>query len=277
MVQNWKEQARRLENFNGELIPVGRQRRRLISKPILEQGYSIDEVLSHPGLQAIELKTSLSLLVVDFDSEKAIALAANRGWIWSECVTWHIGRLNNPSRFKLVFRRTPKQQKQLGEFYVDDKYNDLEIFSKATKPVTVLGIHKTGELYRWFGHGPEELIECPDNVWNFIVHLKTEVETRKIKRTKNTPHSNWRSMKPCTICSRQKDGDCYISKDGTFIQCHHGKTNHPPTLRVGETLSINGDSWAFCKIGDNAIGTYSLFKLEINSPTPWDIIHGGGK
>ena len=31
---------------------------------------------------------------------------------------------------------------------------------------------------------------------------------------------------------------------------------------VGDTLSLNGDSWAFCKEGDNAIGRYSLFKKE---------------
>ena len=59
--------------------------------------------------------TTFSLFVEDFDSEKSFALVANRGWISSEYITWHIGRLNNHFLFKLVFRRTPKLRKQLGE------------------------------------------------------------------------------------------------------------------------------------------------------------------
>ena len=266
MFQNWKDQARRLEIFNGELIPVGRERRRLISKPITEQGYSVEDVLSHTGLQAIELKTSLSLLVVDFDSEKAIVLAANRGWVWSEYVTWHIGRLNNLSRFKLVFRRTPKQQKQLGEFYVNDTHNDLEIFSKVTKPVTVIGIHKTGELYRWFDHGPEEIIECPENVWNFIVDLKAEVEARKVTRTIRSTHANWRPVRPCPICNRQKDDDCSINKEHNFVLCHHGKSHHPPSLNKGDIIHSNGIDWAFCGYGSGAVGDFSKFKIHKPSP-----------
>ena len=56
-----------------------------------------------------------------------------------------------------------------------------------------------------------------------------------------------------------------------------GKSNHPPSLKVGETIKRQGLEWAFCGIGTNAIGEFSKFKIHISTPTPWDIIYGDRK
>ena len=71
--------------------------------------------------------------------------------------------------------------------------------------------------------------------------------------------------------------DCSINREGTFIQCHHGKTNHPPSLKLGETIRLSGIDWAFCGSGTNAIGGFSKFKVHTTTPDPWDIIHGARK
>jgi len=270
---NWQSQAKRLEPFNGQLIPVKSYGCR-IEGSVKDHNLTVEDVLAEPDLKAIELRTSVEYMCFDFDSEKAFVYAEKHGFNWAEHFTWF-----NQRRFsatKIWVRRTPEQQK-LGEFCLDDPDHDLEVFSKSTKPVTVIGHHRESGLYRWYGSGPEDIIDCPENVWNFILFLKKELEKKKTPKTRKSTNRNWRPARPCPVCKRSKDDDCSVNREGTFIQCHHGKTNQPPTLRVGDTLSINGNSWAFCKEGDNAIGRYSLFKLEINSPTPWDIIHGGRK
>jgi len=256
----WIDQAQRLKPFDGELIPV-RSNGCRIEGSVKNHNLTIEDVLAEPDLKAIELRTSSELICLDIDSEKAFVYAEEHGFNWAEHFTWFVQRDNQLSRIKILFRRTPEQQK-LGEFCLDDPDHDLEIFSSSSQPVTVLGHHRKSGLYRWYGSGPEELIDCPENVWNFILFLKKELEKKKTPKTRKRTSRDWRPIRPCPICTRQKDNDCAINREENFVQCHHGKTNHPPTLMVGDTLSLNGDSWAFCKEGDNAIGRYSLFKKE---------------
>ena len=47
-----------------------------------------------------------------------------------------------------------------------------------------------------------------------------------------------------------------------FVQCHHGKTNHPPLLKVGDVIKIGSTDWAFCGYGSKAQGEYSKFKIH---------------
>mgnify|MGYP001471419582 CR=1 FL=1 len=270
---NWQSQVRRLEPFNGQLIPVKENGYRA-DGPVKDHNYTVESILDFPKLRAIELRTSLELMCIDFDSEKAFLFAEKRGFNWAENLSWIIQRDNQFSRMKILFRRTPKQQK-LGEFCLDDKEHDLEVFSKSTTPVTVLGHHRESGLYRWYGSGPEDIIDCPENVWNFILFLKKELEKKKTPKTKKRTSRDWRPIRPCPICTRRKDNDCSINREENLVQCHHGKTNHPPSLRAGDTLSLNGDSWAFCKEGDNAIGRFSLFKKEKERElTPSEELYG---
>ena len=162
------------------------------------------------------------------------------------------------------------EQQKLGEFYLNDFEHDLEIFSSSSQPVTVLGHHRESGLYRWYGSGPEHLIDCPENVWNFIVQLKKELAANKTTKTRKSPNRNWRPARPCPICNRSKDDDCSINKDGTFVLCHHGKTHYPPNLKLGETIQFIGINWAFCGYGSDAKGEFS--KFTVPKPTPLAVL-----
>ena len=261
--KTWKDQALRLKPFDGDLIPVRKKGKRIEGK-IKEHHFTVEDVLAFPELRAIELRTSLRLMCIDFDSEDAFVFAESKGFNWAENLTWIVQRDNQFSRMKLFYRRTPEQQR-LGEFSLDVKEHDLEVFSESSRPVTVLGHHRTSGLYRWFGTGPETLIDCPNKVWNFVVGLKEEEKKRKTIKTTSISKSSsgsWRPIRPCPICSRQKDDDCSINVLGDFVQCHHGKTNHPPHLKMGETIHLSGEDWAFCGHGSNAIGEFSKFKIH---------------
>ena len=261
--KNWRSQAGRLKLFDGHLIPV-RQNGYRIDGAVKSHNFTVEEILDYPNLRAIELRTSSALMCIDFDSEKAFVFAESKGFNWAENLTWIIQRDNQFSRMKVLFRRTLEQQ-QLGEFYLPVPEHDLEVFSQSTRPVTVLGHHRESGLYRWFGTGPEKLIDCPEKVWNFVVGLKEEEdkkETIKTTRTSKSSSGNWKPIRPCPICNRKKDDDCYISLSGDFVQCHHGKTNHPPHLKMGETIRLSGEDWAFCGFGSNAIGEFSKFKIH---------------
>ena len=266
--KNWQSQAVRLKPFDGDLIPVFDAGYR-IEGSIKDHNFTVEDVLAFPNLKAIELRTSLELMCIDFDSEKAFLFAEKRGFNWAENLTWITQRDNQFSRMKILFRRTLEQQK-LGEFYLDDKEHDLEIFSSSSQPVTVLGHHRESGLYRWFGTGPEKLIYCPEKVWNFIVELKQELEAKKAPKRRKSSNRNWRPVRPCPICNRSKDDDCSINKDGTFVLCHHGKTHHPPNLKLGETIQFTGIDWAFCGYGSDAKGEFS--KFTVHKPNPLAVL-----
>jgi len=260
----WKDQAHRLKPFNGDLIPVFDAGQRISGK-IKDHNFNVDQILDFSNLKAIELRTSLELMCIDFDSEKAFIFAEKRGFNWAKNFTWFVQRDNQFSRVKILFKRTVEQQK-LGEFYLNDFEHDLEVFSSSSQPVTVLGHHRESGLYRWYGTGPEKLIDCPEKVWNFIVELKQELAAKKTTKTRKSPNRNWRPARPCPVCNRSKDDDCSINKDGTFVLCHHGKTHHPPNLKLGETLQFIGINWAFCGYGSDAKGEFSKFTVHKPSP-----------
>ena len=215
-------------------------------------------------------------MCLDFDSLEAIRFAETEGeFILEDLQTWLVQRDNQPFRCKFFLYRTKPQQEELGEFSLDLEDNDLEVFSKSTKPVTVLGWHRDSGLYRWYGTDPSKINSCPPKIWDFIVD-QYQKKYQTIKSNKSSSR-DWRPIRPCPICNRTKDKDCLINRDRNFIQCHQGKTNNPPFLKVGETIKRQGQEWAFCGLGTNAIGEFSKFKIHISTPTPWDIIYGDRK
>ena len=136
-------------------------------------------------------------------------------------------------------------------------------------------MHRESGLYRWYGTDPSIIKLCPPKLWDFIVD-QYQKKNQTIQSSKSSSNT-WRPIRPCPICDRIKDNDCFINRDRNFIQCHQGKTNYPPFLKVGETIIRQGQEWAFCGIGNNAIGEFSKFKMHISTPTPWDIIYGDRK
>ena len=282
----WIPQAHRLSIFNGNLLPAtigpNKTKKLLIEKGsrLKDQNFSHEDCLKVPQLQMIGLRTDLKYIVIDIDGEKGRELAYARGLEWDKSDTFFLGREGNDSRFAVVFRRTPKQQK-FGPIHQVDTENEIDLFSSSSSWKVVLGTHPDGDLYRWYKKGPEALIDCPDHIWEFVVNYIADYKQRHQITTTTaktpSPRGTWRPARPCPICGRTKDDDCSINKDGTFVQCHHGKTNHPPSLKLGETIRLFGIDWAFCGNGTNAIGGFSKFKVHTTTPDPWDIIHGARK
>ena len=272
---NWKVYAQGLQPFDGNLIPVFKDGRR-ISGAVKDHNFTVKYILALDGVRAIELRTSKQLMCLDFDSLEAIRFAETEGgFLLKDLQTWLVKRDNQKYRCKFFFFRNKDQQSTLGEFVLDIKEHDLEIFSKSTKPATVLGLHRESGLYRWYGTDPSIIKLCPPKLWDFIVD-QYQKKNQTIQSSKSSSNT-WRPIRPCPICDRIKDNDCFINRDRNFIQCHKGKTNNPPSLKVGETIKRQGQEWAFCGIGNNAIGEFSKFKMHISTPTPWDIIYGDRK
>ena len=272
---NWKVYAQGLQPFDRNLIPVFKDGRR-ISGSIKDHNFTVKDILALEGVRAIELRTSKQLMCLDFDSLEAIRFAETEGgFLLKDLQTWLVKRDNQKYRCKFFFFRNKDQQSTLGEFVLDIKEHDLEIFSKSTKPATVLGLHRESGLYRWYGTDPSIIKLCPPKLWDFIVD-QYQKKNQTIQSSKSSSNT-WRPIRPCPICDRIKDNDCFINRDRNFIQCHQGKTNNPPSLKVGETIKRQGQEWAFCGIGNNAIGEFSKFKMHISTPTPWDIIYGDRK
>ena len=272
---NWKAYADRLQPFDGNLIPVFKNGKR-ISGAVKDHDFTVKKILTLDGVRAIELRTSKQLMCLDFDSLEAIRFAETEGgFLLKDLQTWLVKRDNQKYRCKFFFFRNKDQQSTLGEFVLDIKEHDLEIFSKSTKPATVLGLHRESGLYRWYGTDPSIIKLCPPKLWDFIVD-QYQKKNQTIQSSKSSSNT-WRPIRPCPICDRIKDNDCFINRDRNFIQCHKGKTNNPPSLKVGETIKRQGQEWAFCGIGNNAIGEFSKFKMHISTPTPWDIIYGDRK
>lgn len=58
---------------------------------------------------------------------------------------------------------------------------------------------------------------------------------------------------PCKICGRTKDGDCRSTPD--LILCHTGTD-----LRPGETITIDGQLWAFIRGNGGFSGMAAVFR-----------------
>ena len=64
---------------------------------------------------------------------------------------------------------------------------------------------------------------------------------------------------PCPVCGRTKDADCRWSDDVIF--CHQGSSQGPDqSLRIGDTININGAQWALVKTNGGYDGAASVFK-----------------
>ena len=261
---DWKAYAHRLQPFDGDLIPVFDQGKR-ISGSVKDHNFTVKDILALDNVKAIELRTSKQLMCIDFDSLEAIKFAENEGnFILEDLQTWLVQRDNQPFRCKFFLYRSKEQQEALGEFVLNLKDHDLEVFSKSTKPATVLGLHRESGLYRWYGTDPSKINLCPNNVWDFIVD-QYQKKHQTIKSRKSSSR-DWRPITPCPVCGRLKDNDCSINRSKDFVQCHHGKTNHPPLLKVGDVIKIGSTDWAFCGYGSKAQGEYSKFKIHQFSP-----------
>ena len=66
MSKSWQSQAKRLKPFDEELIPVKSYGCR-IEGSVKDHKLTVEDVLAEPDLKAIELRTSVEIICLDFD------------------------------------------------------------------------------------------------------------------------------------------------------------------------------------------------------------------
>ena len=253
------------------------------------KSFSIKDCFSAKCLTGIGVKTGLHLLVLDFDGETAFHLASEEGINWPMNEGWEVRRDDEPWRYKQLFTPTPEQIALLpnGEFQgkvvtkeavkdadgeVIKKAEALEVFLTPKRQVVIIGEHPDGGNYFWPTSNQPEILKPlkppSDEIWNFVLKVANQKKVVTTKAKTPSPRGTWRPARPCPICNRTKDNDCSVNNAGDFVLCHHGTTNHPPTLRVGETIEREGKKWAFCSIGDNHQGDGKCSKFKIHKPKP---------
>lgn len=82
---------------------------------------------------------------------------------------------------------------------------------------------------------------------------------------------------PCPSCGRTKDGDCRWSEDVIF--CHCGSTHRPnQSLRIGDTIALNGAKWTLIKTNGGFDGAAFVFKPRKDKSAgrhrrlPWSLL-----
>ena len=102
---NWKAYAHRLQPFDGNLIPVFKDGRR-ISGAVKDHNFTVKYILALDGVRAIELRTSKQLMCLDFDSLEAIRFAETEGgFLLKDLQTWLVKRDNQKYRCKFFLFR----------------------------------------------------------------------------------------------------------------------------------------------------------------------------
>ncbi len=72
---------------------------------------------------------------------------------------------------------------------------------------------------------------------------------------------------PCPVCGRQKNSSCRWGE--RVVYCFCGNTHHPPLeMRPGETLAINGKTWALVSTAGGHSGNSFVFRPHIGAPRP---------
>jgi hypothetical protein len=66
---------------------------------------------------------------------------------------------------------------------------------------------------------------------------------------RSVPSPRWVSSgrnHPCKFCGRDIDGKC--RRGPGWISCWHGTSFHPPDLKVGEVVTVEGERWAVVSV-----------------------------
>ena len=217
-------------------FPCGRHKNPLIDDWTHREGLPIQECLVHQGCRAIGVRLSADLGCLDFDGESAIQFACDIGINPFKYPTWQIHRKNEFGRFKLLFKTTDSQKKELirGEFQNKVKTKDpignekgeaLEIFLSHKRQVIVLGDHPDDDTYIWYDLGPDELMEFPDEVWEWVKKMerKSITSTRSSGKSRYHSSGDFKRLDVCPICGRNSNLWCGQKADG-MISCMRGNT-----------------------------------------------------
>ncbi|KZR92361.1 hypothetical protein MITS9509_01348 [Synechococcus sp. MIT S9509] len=236
------------------------------------------------------------LLILDIDGKSAVekCLAAgcfpkNTGWTirrntdqYRLKVAFHIPKDLRPLFLKpdgtvigkKVMRTKPPVYKltPAGELARDsrnrpitlEKQEALELFYGSGQCI-VLGEHVSSNgMYAW--DGSPIAIDRPSAEWlelliQIIAASGAEYERRHPAGSGLVQQSG--PGNPCPICGRNTTGACttYVDGDRKRINCYEGQTFSPPdNLTIGDTITIDGQSYGFCGHGFNdTIGSFAKF------------------
>ncbi len=236
------------------------------------QWFSLQQVLNFDGLRCIGMRCGPDaggLLVLDFDGPSAIHVAAERfGHLANNSKTWTIGRDNNQSRFKAVYRVPQERWSQCtGKTVLKTADGEQLEFFFGSGQVLVAGEHvKSGGHYSWLTGNPDTIQPVPDEVWAMYQTAISECSSpapTNSRKTHGLRADGWEDCIPCPICGR-KEPDCRISSDGQAILCHIGKRWAPPKLELREKIERNGNSWIYSGDKTTAVGEAALFRLDVS-------------
>jgi len=141
----------------------------------------------------------------------------------------------------------------------DRKGEALEIFFHAGCQAIILGNHvETKGHYYWpYGHGPESLIEPPEEWWNYVLAKQQEnirgSSTKRSARRNQASRSNKRLLDPSPICGR------HSGQGGSGLWCEQTDTG---LILCMPGTTFNADPGRVLKLGEKING-YELVKRTI--------------
>ena len=150
-------------------------------------GFPMSELEKFPGSIATGVRTE-GLVCFDFDGKSAVEYAIRNGRNPNSVITWKVHRDTDDWRFKILFKPSPEQIKQLPNGMYSGKEvtspaekdeNGIilkkgeaeEIFIHPGRQVIIHGEHwESGGEYYWpIGLGPEALAPPPENWWQAVI------------------------------------------------------------------------------------------------------------
>jgi hypothetical protein len=222
------------------------------------------------------------LLILDVDGITAVQWLAERGCHVADAETWQIHRNTDPHRLKVCWAVPEELWHQLYFAKVNtrdavkddagkviEKGENLALYF-GTGQCLVLGEHpSSGGHYYWpDGCHPPDLAEIPPEWWGAVLELLDHGEAPGQPGGRRAPadRGDWQRLKPCPVCGRNERPVCSVHRDGRTLRCFHGSTFSPPTMVKGQ--KVQGTRWAFSKVQNTTVGTFSSFALAEDNAKP---------
>jgi hypothetical protein len=215
------------------------------------------------------------MLAFDLDGADAIAWATERDCDPAAAETWQIVRSSDPNRLKVLWIVPCELWHVLGDIRtirplrppVKDpsgrilrKGQGVELYFGRGQ-ILLLGLHPdSGSQYEWKG-APTDLADIPPEWWALALELADNAPPLQEGQPSRsaTGSTDWRRLRRCPICGRNRDQVCQQHRDGQTIRCYHGDTFKPPAgLAVGQL--IPGTHWAFCRVQPVGWAEFSIFR-----------------
>lgn len=279
-VENLESELHRLAILEHEhcLLPIGLGRDKkapMLSGWERHPGYPVDYLKRKFGVVAVGIRCD-HLWCLDFDGRSAIRYAKEIGLDPESVTTWRVARDNTCDRFKLLFKPSQEQVKELESSSIPGagfhfsistgNAEQLEQYFTNGRQVIVLGSHwKSGGKYIWpNGEGPEALASPPQDWWEIVIREAADFYEKSAPTARGTSSaSDWERLDECPICGRASHTVCSIHSDGETIRCFKGGTYSPPKLIPGDSV----DNWRYQRDQDVGWGVFAIFtKKAVKSP-----------